>query len=281
MPSPEPSPGSRGFVIPIGGAEDKISDRRILQQFVQLCGGANSVLAVIPTASMVPVTGDAYRQLFSELGVGRIDIIDVTERQSADHPRWEAMLQDATGVFLTGGNQLRLSTILGGTHIATRLRRMNARGVHVAGTSAGAAFLCEHMIAHGESGSTPRAGQVALAPGLGLVNRMIIDQHFRQRDRLGRLLTALSYNPFSVGFGLDEDTAAFIDPMDGVEVVGSGGITVVDVSQLNYSSMAMAKIGEPVELIGVRLHILANGGRFDLVTRMATPGPHLADEPSM
>jgi cyanophycinase len=281
MPSPEPSPGSRGFVIPIGGAEDKISDRRILQQFVQLCGGSNSVLAVIPTASMVPVTGDAYRQLFSELGVGRIDIVDVTERQGADNPRWESMLKEATGVFMTGGNQLRLSTILGGTHIATRLRRMNASGVHVAGTSAGAAFLCEHMIAHGESGSTPRAGQVALAPGLGLVNRMIIDQHFRQRDRLGRLLTALSYNPFSVGFGLDEDTAAFIDPMDRVEVVGSGGITIVDVSQLNYSSMAMSKIGEPVELIGIRLHILANGGRFDLSTRIATPGPHLPNEPSM
>lgn len=281
MPSPEPTPGSRGFVVPIGGAEDKISDRRILQRFVQLCGGPKSVLAVIPTASTMPITGDAYRRLFRELGVEQIELIEVVERQEADDPRWGEALEQATGVFITGGNQLRLSTILGGTSIATRIRRVNARGVHVAGTSAGAAFLCEHMIAHGESGATPRAGHVALAPGLGLVNRIIIDQHFRQRDRLGRLLAALSYNPFSVGFGLDEDTAAFIDPQDSVEIVGSGGITVVDAGQLSYSSMALARIGDPVELIGVRLHILANGARFDLASRIATPGPHFENEASV
>jgi cyanophycinase len=274
MPSPEPNPGSRGYVIPIGGAEDKISDRRILVRFVELCGGPRATVVVIPTASMLPTTGEAYRRVFQELGVVNIEILDVFERKDAENPRWSDMLGRATGVFLTGGNQLRLSTILGGTPIATRIRRVNARGAHVAGTSAGAAFLCEHMIAHGASGSTPRAGQVALAPGLGLTNRIIIDQHFRERDRLGRLLTALSYNPFSVGFGLDEDTAAYIDPHDQMEVVGSGGITVVDVGQLAYSSMAVSNLGEPVELIGIRLHILANGGRFDLNTRMATPGPH-------
>jgi cyanophycinase len=274
VPSPEAFPGSRGFVVPIGGAEDKISDRRILARFVERCGGKKGRIVVIPTASMLPTTGAAYRRVFEKLGVGEVGIVDVVERAHAEEPRWLDVLDGATGVFLTGGNQLRLSTILGGTPIATRLRRMNAKGVHVAGTSAGAAFLCEHMIAHGASGSTPRAGQVAMGPGLGLTNRIIIDQHFRERDRLGRLLTALSYNPFSVGFGLDEDTAAFIDPDDHVEVVGSGGITIVDVSQLAYSSMAMSEVGDPVELVGVRLHILANGGRFDLSRRVATPGPH-------
>jgi cyanophycinase len=274
LPSPEPSPGSRGFVIPIGGAEDKISDRRILQRFVALAGGKSGHVVVVPTASMLPTTGDAYRRVFLEIGIGKVSIVEITDRVHTDDPRWLEVLDQATGVFLTGGNQLRLSTILGGTPIATRLRRVNARGVHVAGTSAGAAFLCEHMIAHGASGATPRAGQVALAPGLGLTNRIIIDQHFRERDRLGRLLTALSYNPFSVGFGLDEDTAAFIDGTDTAEVVGSGGITVVDVGQLSYSSMALVSVGEPVELIGIRLHILAAGGRFDLGKRAAMPGPH-------
>lgn len=274
MPSPEQSPGSRGYVIPIGGAEDKLSDRRILVRFAELCGGPSGRLVIIPTASMLSTTGESYRAIFRDLGIRQIDILDVSERKSAEDPRWDEMLSQATGIFLTGGNQLRLSTILGGTPIATRIRRANARGVHVAGTSAGAAFLCEHMIAHGASGATPRAGHVALAPGLGLTNRIIIDQHFRERDRLGRLLTALSYNPFSVGFGLDEDTAAYIDPLDRMQVVGSGGITVVDVGQLAYSSMALASEGEPVELIGVRLHILANGGRFDLNSRTASPGPH-------
>ena len=280
MPSPATSPGSRGHVIPIGGAEDKISDRRILMRFVELCGGSDGRIAVIPTASLLPTTGQAYRRVFRELGIGDVAVIDVAERSHAEEERWTTALDGVTGVFLTGGNQLRLSTILGGTPIATRIRRMNARGVHVAGTSAGAAFLCEHMIAHGASGSTPRAGQVALAPGLGLTNRIIIDQHFRERDRLGRLLTALSYNPFSVGLGLDEDTSAFIDARDHVHVVGSGGITVVDVSQLAYSSMALSEVGDPVELVGVRLHILSNGASFDLSTRIATPGPHRPASPS-
>ncbi|MEQ1565438.1 MAG: cyanophycinase [Myxococcota bacterium] len=274
MPSPELSPGSRGYIVPIGGAEDKISDRRILQRFVELCGRDSGKIVVVPTASMLPTTGEAYRSVFRELGVREVEVWQVSERADVDEVPWERQGAGATGVFLTGGNQLRLSTILGGTAIATWLRRANARGVHVGGTSAGAAFLSEHMIAHGESGSTPRAGRVALAPGLGLTNRVIIDQHFRERDRLGRLLTALSYNPFSVGIGLDEDTAAFVDPHDRIEVVGSGGITVVDVGQLSYSSMSVASVGDPVELIGIRLHILANGGHFDLNGRTATPGPH-------
>ncbi|MCA9489473.1 MAG: cyanophycinase [Myxococcales bacterium] len=264
----------------MGGAEDKISDRRILARFVELCGGPEGRVAVVPTASMLPTTGDAYRRVFRELGIADVVVIDVAERAHAEEERWSDALEGVTGIFLTGGNQLRLSTILGGTPIATRIRRMNARGVHVAGTSAGAAFICEHMIAHGASGSTPRAGQVALAPGLGLTNRIIIDQHFRERDRLGRLLTALSYNPFSIGFGLDEDTAAFIDPRDHAHVVGSGGITIVDVSQLAYSSMALSEVGDPVELVGVRLHILSNGAAFDLSSRIATPGPHRPADPS-
>jgi cyanophycinase len=170
---------------------------------------------------------------------------------------------------MTGGNQLRLSTTLGGTPIAQAIRRRNAVGMHVAGTSAGAAFMSEHMIAGGDEGSTPRPDLVTMAPGLGLTNNFIIDQHFRQRDRLGRLLTALAYNPFAVGIGLDEDTAAFIRPGDELEVVGSGGITIIDPTQLDYSSMDRARRGEPVSLIGVKLHILIAGGRFEIASRKA------------
>jgi cyanophycinase len=110
---------------------------------------------------------------------------------------------------------------------------------------------------------------VTMAPGLGLTNAFIIDQHFRERDRLGRLLTALAYNPFAVGIGLDEDTAAFIRPGDAFEVVGSGGITVIDPTELKYSSMDQARRGDPVSLIGVKMHILVAGGRFDIATREA------------
>jgi cyanophycinase len=156
--------------------------------------------------------------------------------------------------------------------VAKAIRLMNARGVHVAGTSAGAAFLSEHMIAFGEEGASPRVGSVTLSAGLGLTNRIIIDQHFRQRDRLGRLLTALAYNPFAVGMGLDEDTAAFIGPDETVEVVGSGAVTVVDPSEIEFSSMDQAAKGEPVCLLGIRMHILVQGATFNLHTRVAAPG---------
>lgn len=272
MPSPELEPLSRGFIVPIGGAEDKVSDRAILSRFVEIAGGREARIAVIPTASELDDTGARYERLFGDIGAATVRSVDVKERAQAEQPDLLEVLERATGIFFTGGNQLRLSTVLGGTSMATLVRRLNARGVHVAGTSAGAAFVCEHMIAFGREGSTPYAGQVTLSPGLGLTNRIVVDQHFRQRDRLGRLLAALAYNPFAIGIGLDEDTAAFIGPDNTVEVVGNGGITVVDVSDLQYSSMANVSENEPVELIGVRLHVLANRARFDLGTRKAQPG---------
>ena len=146
----------------------------------------------------------------------------------------------------------------------------------MAGTSAGAAFLCEHMIAFGKEGGSPRAKIVTLAPGLGLTNRIIIDQHFRQRDRLGRLLTALAYNPFAIGIGLDENTAAFIAPDETLEVVGGGALTIVDPSELEFSSMARVRKNDPVCLIGLRLHILDHGSTFNLHTRVAAAAPEIA-----
>lgn len=272
MPSPELSPGSRGYIVPIGGAEDKISDRSILRSFVSIAGGEGARIAVIPTASEDDGTGARYRRVFKDLEAESVHVLDFQVRADSEREDWLEALDQCTGVFFTGGNQLRLSTILGGTPVAQRIRRLNAKGVPVGGTSAGAAFMSEHMIAYGREGATPIAGQVTLAPGLGLTNRVIVDQHFRQRDRLGRLMTALAYNPFAVGLGLDEDTAAFIGPDNLIEVVGSGAVTFVDVSDLEYSDMANAREGQPVQLIGVRLHVLARGGRFDLEKRVARPG---------
>jgi cyanophycinase len=144
--------------------------------------------------------------------------------------------------------------------------------VTVGGTSAGASILSEHMIAFGDEGSAVISGSVRLAPGLGLTNRFIIDQHFRQRDRLGRLITALAYNPFAIGIGLDEDTAAFIGPDETVEVHGSGGVTVVDSSEVSYSSIGEIGEGQPVCVLGLRVHILVEGATFNLQTRLASAG---------
>ena len=262
----------RGWMIPIGGAEEKEGSTQILSRFVQLAGGDDADIVIIPTASMLRSTGPRYERLFSDLGARRVSSLDFDTRRDADEAGRLERLNQASGVFFTGGNQLRLSTLVGGTAVAKAVRQMNAAGIPVAGTSAGAAFMCEHMIAFGDDGSTPIAGSVRLAPGLGLTNRIVIDQHFRQRDRLGRLLTALAYNPFAVGIGLDEDTAAFIAPDDTVHVEGSGGITVVDAADVQFSSMDSVNEGRTVCLVGVKLHILTQGATFNLHTRQADAG---------
>jgi cyanophycinase len=272
MPSKSVEGHERGWIIPIGGAEEKENSPEILERFVQLCGGKNANIAVIATASRMEDTGVRYEKIFGGLGAGDVTAITFDTRRDCEEAGRLEKLASANGVFFTGGNQLRLSTVIGGTSVAKEIRRMNAAGTHVAGTSAGAAFISEHMIAFGDEGSSPKAGQARLAPGLGLTNRFIIDQHFRQRDRLGRLLSALAYNPFAIGLGLDEDTAAFIGPDNNIEVEGSGGITIVDASGIEFSSMDSADEGKVVCMLGLQLHILVAGATFNLHTRQASAG---------
>jgi len=272
MPSIVPEGRTRGWIIPIGGAENKENDRHILERFVRVSGGRDADIVVIPTASRLHETGPRYEKLFRDIGAARVTVMDFDTRRDCHEPGRLERLEQASGVFFTGGNQLRLTTLLGGTPVAKMIRTSNAQGVTVGGTSAGASILSEHMIAFGDEGSSVISGSVRLAPGLGLTNRFIIDQHFRQRDRLGRLLTALAYNPFAVGIGLDEDTAAFIGPDETVEVEGSGGVTVVDASEVSYSSMDVVSEGQPVCMLGLKMHILVAGATFNLHTRLASAG---------
>jgi cyanophycinase len=261
----------RGFIIPIGGGEDRVKEMQIHRRFVELSGGVDADIIVIPTASQVESTGPDYNSIFHELGAGKVEFLPITSRSDCDNPGFAEMLDRATGIFMTGGNQLRLSTILGGTLVAQKIRRKNAAGVPVAGTSAGASIMSEHMIAGGPSNASPTEDAVNLAPGMGLTNAVIIDQHFTQRNRLGRLLSASSYNPFLIGLGVDEDTAAFIGPDNVFEVVGSGTVTVVDASALSYSSMWQASSGEPLSLLGLKLDVMGEGCRYDLNNRHAYP----------
>ncbi|MBV8495354.1 MAG: cyanophycinase [Gammaproteobacteria bacterium] len=272
MPSKVPDKHTRGWIVPIGGAENKENDRRILERFVRVSGGEDADIVVIPTASRVHETGARYEEIFRDIGAARVTVMDFDTRRDCQEPGRLERIKEASGVFFTGGNQLRLTTLLGGTAVAKLIRVRNACGVTVGGTSAGASILSEHMIAAGDEGSSMIAGSVRLAPGLGLTNRFIIDQHFRQRDRLGRLLTALAYNPFAVGIGLDEDTAAFIAPDETVEVEGTGGATIVDGADVSYSSIDSVEEGQPVCMLGLRLHVLTAGATFNLHTRVATAG---------
>src|SRR5712664_1611009 len=272
MPSRIPQGQTRGWLVPIGGAENKENDRHILERFIRVSGGANANIVVIPTASRMHETGPRYEKLFKDMGAEQVTVMDFDTRRDCHEAGRLRRIEEASGIFFTGGNQLRLTTLLGGTPVAKLIRVRNALGVTVGGTSAGASILSEHMIAFGDEGSAVISGSVRLAPGLGLTNRFIIDQHFRQRDRLGRLLTALAYNPFAVGIGLDEDTAAFIGPDETVEVVGTGGVTIVDGAEVRFSSMGEATEGQPVCMLGLRLHVLVAGATFNLHTRVAEPG---------
>jgi cyanophycinase len=269
MPAKQEESRPRGYIIPIGGAEGKGKKPRILSRFVELCGGDDARILVIPTASLLNETGPLYKELFESMGAESM-CVPIEERAECFNEETLRILSLATGIFITGGNQLRLSTILGGTPVAKMIRSLNAAGVHVAGTSAGAAIVSEHMIAGGRSGSSPRESGVELAPGLGLTNRVIIDQHFNQRQRMGRLLAALSFNPFACGLGIDENTAAFIGPDGDMEVLGKGTVTVIDPSGLTHSSMSYVRRAEAVTLIGLKLHVLASGAHFDIETREAT-----------
>ncbi|MEE2886997.1 MAG: cyanophycinase [Planctomycetota bacterium] len=269
----ESETSKRGYIVPIGGAEERVRDPAILRRFVDFCGGPAARIVIIPTASKLRETGREYEKLFKDLGAREARSLAFQERSDCHRESWLEVLKSADGVFLTGGNQLRLSTTLGGTPVAEMLRDRNRQGfLHIAGTSAGAAIMSQHMIAFGDEGATPHTDMVTLAPGLGIVEDLIVDQHFRQRDRLGRLLSALAYNPSSIGVGLDEDTAAIIAPDDTIEIAGSGAITVVDPADVDYSSMDSANRADPVSIIGVRLHILVDGGRYNLRTREAFPG---------
>ncbi|MEZ5757501.1 MAG: cyanophycinase [Emcibacteraceae bacterium] len=261
----------RGYIIPIGGAENKDTNPSILKKFTEISGGTNAKIVIIPTASRLDDTGERYEKIFTDIGVGEVSHIDITSREDCNNPEFASRCEEATGIFITGGNQLRLATILGGTAVAQVIRTANARGVHVAGTSAGASIMSEHMIAGGESNESPREGGAILAPGLGLTNAMIIDQHFSERNRLGRLLSAIAFNPFLMGVGIDEDTAAFIGPDDMCEVVGSGTVTIVDGGDLTYSSAYGTDNTKALGLLGLKLDILHEGCLYNFDIREAFP----------
>jgi len=275
---PTPHTGEPGLLIAIGGAEDKTRERVILNYFLEAAGGADANLVVLATASESPETGDRYADLFLALRAENVEVLKIETRNDAVEAGAEAhdLLEYATGLFITGGNQLKLSSTLGGTEIAETIRRRHAAGMVVAGTSAGAALLSEHMIALGDGGSTPRRRLVHLAKGLGLAPNLIIDQHFRRRDRLGRLLTALSYNPAPLGVGIDDDTAAILSGAGELSVLGAGAVMVVDASQMRFTDSHAIHRGQPVAMMGMKLDFLTTGCRYDLNRRIGiAPPPHL------
>jgi len=261
----------RGVLMPIGGAEDKFDDKIILSTFAQLAGGKRARIAIVPTASSIETAGHRYKAIFLGMGVESAEVVYIGSREDANSEQVTDHIKDATGIFMTGGNQMRLSAMIGGTRFEQVVRTANEHGVIVAGTSAGASILSAHMVALGASGGTPKLRMAQMVAGFGLISNVIIDQHFRQRDRIGRMLSLVASNPGLLGIGIDEDTAAIIDDQDVIEVIGRHSVTIVDGSEI-FSDIFQVKAYGEITVSNARLHLLTPGRRFDMKTRALIAG---------
>lgn len=269
--SPQSGPGD---LIAIGGAEDKLGRRSVLSAFVSRAGGADARIAVIPTASSLgPEIVEVYDAVFRKLGAREVIGARPHTRSEAEDPAVVGLLEDVTGIFMTGGNQLKLASIINGTAFGEAILAAHHRGVVVAGTSAGASIQSSHMVAFGPGGSTPKQRMTQLAGGLGLVPDVVIDQHFSQRNRYGRLLMLVAQSPALLGIGIDEDTAAVISEESGpdgvaklLRVLGRGVVTVFDARAV-VSNADSARRTAPLLVSGVVLHVLPTGSVFNLTDR--------------
>jgi cyanophycinase len=267
--SPHMSHSTKTAIMIIGGAEDKVHGREILQTFFQRSGGANAQIAVIPSASREPaITGERYLTIFGEMGAKAIQILDIRERDQTNDPQWQRAIEDCTGVFLTGGDQLRLCALLADTALMDNIRlRAQVGKLTLAGTSAGAAVMGYHMIAGGGSGESPNRSLVDMATGLGIISELIVDQHFHNRNRMARLMSAISMHPDRLGLGVDEDTCALVEPDGVIQVIGKGTVTILDPGTLSHTNQAQAESTDPISLHGLQVHILCYGDRYDLRKR--------------
>jgi cyanophycinase len=266
---------AEGHVIVIGGAEDKVRTRLILSRFVALAGGPDARIAVISSASSLgPLAAEMYKRVFGDLGVKEVHPIHAVTRAQANDETATHIVRGSTGVFLTGGNQLRLSSTIGGTRIAQAILERHRHGSVVAGTSAGASAMSSHMVAFGASGGTPKQRMVQMAAGLGVLPGVIVDQHFQQRNRLGRLLATIAQNPSLLGLGIDEDTAGVVGPDMVMEVIGRRSVTIIDGAGSDTDAWEV-RAHKPLMISNVVLHSLPAGYRFDLRRRMRVAAPVL------
>lgn len=254
-----------GPLIVIGGHEDKEHDRTILKEVARRVSGGKLVIATVASSEPEGYF-EVYKSAFAALGVTDLVELYVNQRDETRSAQARETLAEAAGVFFTGGDQLRISSQIGDTPVEEMVRMIHRRGGVIAGTSAGASVMSETMLVRGSSAESHRIGDLNMAPGLGLIADVIIDQHFAERGRIGRLLGAVAQNPRVLGIGIDEDTAAIVEN-GRFEVIGSGAVYVIDGADITHSNVAEARREESLSMFGVRLHVIAAGDRFDLTRR--------------
>lgn len=256
-------------VMVIGGAEDKVNGRNILSAFFQSAGGSDAVIGIIPCASREPaVVGDRYYQIFQAMGAKQVQVLDIRYPNEGDETRWLDVLKDCTGIFVTGGDQLRLCDLVGGTKLMQSIKERVSQGhLALAGTSAGAAMMGEAMIAGGSSGESPNQSLVELTQGLAILPELLVDQHFHNRNRMARLMSAIAAHPDKLGIGIDEDTCAAVSHDGTFQVLGKGSITVIDPGHMTHTNHCKAGEDGPLSLHNLRVHVLSQGDRYDYKNR--------------
>jgi cyanophycinase len=258
---------NQGKLLIIGGAEDKEGDCKILREFLRCAGGTKAHIVIMTAATSLPgEVGDNYIRVFERLGAEDVRVLDTQTPEDANSPEYLEAIEQATGIFFTGGDQARIISCLKDTKLDAAMHKRYSEGVIIGGTSAGAAMMPDMMIIEGDSETNPRVDVVAMGPGMGFLPGVVIDQHFAQRGRLGRLVTALLLQPAVLGFGIDENTAILVSG-DELEVIGESAVTVIDESEKLHDNIEGRLKDEGLAICGAKLHILPHGYRFNLKTR--------------
>lgn len=265
-------------LMPIGGNENW-KNPVVLRDFIRRAGGKNARIVIFPQSSILKSAGADYAGLFLDCGAKSARSLDFRARAESRAGEFADAVKSASGIFFSGGAQMRLPASIGGTPLESAIHDAYKRGAIVGGTSAGAAVMSKVMIAYGKGGPTPREGIAQFAPGLGLTDKIVFDQHFRQKDRLGRLLYLIAAHPGLLGVGIDENTAAIVEDEKTITVIGAGAVTIVDGSEITATNVAEVERGGAVAVSAVRVHVLTDGCSYDALSRAARiVMPELQDE---
>jgi cyanophycinase len=258
----------KGTLIIIGGAEDKKGEKCILKEVCSRIDKEHDELVIATIATDLPKeVGAEYRNIFERLGVRNINILDIEERKDAFEQKNIEIMERASLVFFTGGDQLKITSLIGGTPLYDVIHESNQNGCVYVGTSAGASVVSDTMIITGDDEESPKKCTLKMAPGLGLIKNVIIDQHFAQRGRIGRILVAVAENPESLGIGVDEDTAIMVNKKGEFQVIGSGAVYVIDGSGISYTNVSEQYPDEILSMFDIKMHVLKSGDKFILNTR--------------
>ncbi|AKA71076.1 cyanophycinase [Clostridium scatologenes] len=257
-----------GNLIIIGGAEDKKGPKIILKEVCNRLDKEENTLVIATIASELPEElGNEYTKIFQQLGVKNIKVLNIRDRKSAFDKDNIEVIDSASLIFFTGGDQLRITSLIGGTPLCTKMKEVYEKKCIFVGTSAGASVMSDTMVVTGPNEESPRKCTLKMAPGLGLIKGVIIDQHFAQRGRIGRLLVGIAENPESLGIGIDEDTAIEVYDDGKFKVIGSGAVYIIDGSRISYSNVSEQHPDDILSIFNVKLHILKYGDIFDLANK--------------